>query len=61
MTKKKGLIRQNALVVTLGWIATLAGIYLYFNWTDVFTQLRGMVSVYYFSLLTYDLGFNPFR
>uniref|UniRef100_A0A1A9V6W7 Scavenger receptor class B n=1 Tax=Glossina austeni TaxID=7395 RepID=A0A1A9V6W7_GLOAU len=42
MTKKKGLLRQNALIVIFGWISTLFGIYLYFNWIDLFTQIRGM-------------------
>uniref|UniRef100_A0A1B0BTQ6 Scavenger receptor class B n=1 Tax=Glossina palpalis gambiensis TaxID=67801 RepID=A0A1B0BTQ6_9MUSC len=42
MTKRRGLLLQNAFVVVLGWICTLAGIYLYFNWVDVFTQWRGM-------------------
>uniref|UniRef100_A0A1A9WDN4 Scavenger receptor class B n=1 Tax=Glossina brevipalpis TaxID=37001 RepID=A0A1A9WDN4_9MUSC len=41
MTKNIRVHVIRIVIISLGWIFVLAGVYLYFNWINIFTRMRG--------------------
>lgn len=44
MTSQQCICIKRFLVVGLGVLSILAGVYLYINWIQMFTEMRGKVS-----------------
>lgn len=44
MTSQQCLCIKRFLIIGIGFLSILAGLYLYLNWIDMFTEMRGKVS-----------------
>lgn len=44
MTSQQCVCIKRFLIIGIGFLSILAGLYLYLNWIDMFTEMRGKVS-----------------